>query len=66
MAGIDIGNGAGGVEIEVEKAIGVGVEEVALLMVWPQAVLNDDYLSATSRHGSYCVLPTIANILAAI
>lgn len=42
------------VEIQVEMAIrdGDGGDEVALLMIWPQAVLNDDYLSATSRHVS--------------
>lgn len=30
----------------------MGGGELALLMVWPQAVLNDDYLSATSRRAS--------------
>lgn len=28
------------------------MSELALLMVWPQAVFNDDYLSATSRNAS--------------
>lgn len=56
-------------EIEVEMPVGDGhnegrgaMSELALLMVWPQAVFNDDYLSATSRNA----LLVIAHILAAI
>lgn len=39
-------------EMAIGAGDGDGGDEVALLMIWPQAVLNDDYLSATSRHAS--------------